>query len=108
MISTRENSKLLEILRRLIKAYRPEKIYLFGSQARGQMGPDSDFDLMVVVPNDASAERRRSRLAYEELWGLGTAADVLVCTQSYFQSRLQVPSSLPAVVTREGRLVYAD
>jgi hypothetical protein len=42
-----------EIVRRLIKAYEPDRIYLFGSTARGDSGPDSDYDLMVVVPDDA-------------------------------------------------------
>ena len=69
---------LSEILRRLVEAYEPERIYLFGSKAREDAGPDGDYDLMVVVPDEASPERRRSRLAYERLWGTGTAADVLV------------------------------
>ena len=52
---------LAEIVRRLLKAYEPQRIYLFGSKARGDAGPDSDYDLMVVVPDDAPPERRRSR-----------------------------------------------
>ena len=52
-----------KIVRRLIKAYEPDRIYLFGSTARGDSGPDSDYDLMVVVPDGAPPERRRSRLA---------------------------------------------
>ncbi len=54
-------SPLAEAVRRLVKAYRPERIYLFGSVARGDPGPDSDYDLLVVVPDDAPPERRRSR-----------------------------------------------
>ena len=96
-----------EILRRLVQAYQPERIYLFGSMARGEAGPDSDYDLLLVVPDDAPAERRRSRLAYQVLWGTGAAADVLVCTRSYFDSRLHVRASLPATVAREGVLLHA-
>jgi predicted nucleotidyltransferase len=84
-----------------------ERIYLFGSKARGDYGPDSDFDLMVVVSDAASAIRKRSRLAYEVLRGTGTAADVLVWTRSAFESRLHLAASLPATVMREGRLLYA-
>lgn len=72
--------ELAELVRRLVKAYEPERVYLFGSQARGDAGPDSDYDIMLVVPDSAPAERRRSRLAYEVLWGTGVAADVLVWT----------------------------
>ena len=102
-----QDAALAEIVRRLVEAYKPERIYLFGSKARGDAGLDSDYDLMVVVPEDAPPERRRSRLAYEVLWGTGTAADVLVWTRQKFEDRLHVRASLPATVMREGRVVYA-
>ena len=89
-----------------MKAYDPLRIYLFGSKARGDTSPDSDYDIMVVVPDDASSERRRSRLAYEQLWGTGAAADVLVWTQRVFDSRLHLRASLPATIAGEGRLLY--
>ncbi len=98
---------LSEIVQRLVEAYRPERIYLFGSRARGDSVPDSDYDLMVVVPNSAPAERRRSRLAYQVLWGARAGADVLVWTRSAFESRLHLKASLPATVAREGRLLHA-
>jgi predicted nucleotidyltransferase len=79
-----DDPALAEVVRRLVEAYHPERIYLFGSVARGDAGADSDYDLLVVVPDDAALQRRRSRLAYEALRGTGTAADVLVCTRSYF------------------------
>ncbi len=70
-------------------------------------GPDSDYDILVVVRDDAPAERRRSRLAYEVLWGAGAAADVLVWSLGQFESRVHVASSLPATVIREGKLLHA-
>jgi predicted nucleotidyltransferase len=96
-----------EAVCRLVKAYHPERIYLFGSVARGDAGPDSDYDILVVVRDDAPAERRRSRLAYEVLWGTGVAADVLVWSLSQFESRVHLASSLPATVMREGKLLHA-
>lgn len=104
---TAEDPALAEVVRRLVAAYQPECIYLFGSVARGDAGQDSDYDLLVVVPDDAPAERRRSRLAYEALRGTGTAADVLVCTRSYFDDRRSLKASLPGTVLREGRLLHA-
>ena len=98
---------LAEIVRRLREAYRPERIYLFGSKARGDAGPDSDYDLLVVVPDDAPRERQTSRLAYEVLWGTGTAADVLVWPRGRFDSRVHLKASLPATVEREGKLLHA-
>jgi predicted nucleotidyltransferase len=96
---------LAELLRRLVPAYQPERVYLFGSRARGEAGPDSDYDLLLVVPDDASQERRRARLAYQVLRGTGVAADVVVWTRRDFEERLGVVTSLPATVAREGRLL---
>ncbi len=98
---------LAEIVRRLAQAFQPERIYLFGSAARGDAGPDSDYDLLVIVPNDAAPERRRSRLAYEVLWETGAAAGVIVQSSQYFADRLHLQASLPATVVREGHLLYA-
>ena len=105
--ATISNARLAEVVRRLIEAYAPERVYLFGSSARGDAGPDSDYDLLLVVPDDAAPERKRSRLAYERLWGTGTAVDVLVWTRSSFDRRLHLPASLPATIIREGRLLHA-
>ncbi len=98
---------LAEIVRRLVDAYDPERVYLFGSKARGDADADSDYDLMVIVPDDATPDRRGTRLAHEALWGIGTAADVIVWTSTAFDRRTRVPASLPATVLREGKLLHA-
>jgi predicted nucleotidyltransferase len=79
---------LAEVVRRLVAVYQPEAVYPFGSHARGDVGPDSDYDVLVVVPDDAPPELQRSAPGYDASWGVGTAVDVLVCRQEYFQSRL--------------------
>ncbi len=101
------NPVLREIVHRLVEAYEPERVYLFGSKAREDEGPDSDYDLMVVVPDHAPPERRRSRLAYQVLRGTGAAADVLVWTRQAFDERLHLRASLPYTVVSEGKLLYA-
>jgi predicted nucleotidyltransferase len=105
--ATDADPKLAEIVRRLIAAYAPERIYLFGSRARGDSGPDSDYDLMLVVPDSASEEQQRSAMAYDKLWGTQAPVDVVVWTHSHFESRLHIPASLSATVVREGRLLHA-
>ncbi len=106
-IDTVHDDALGAVLTRLIDVYSPVRVYLFGSKARGDSGTDGDYDLLVVVPDDAPTERRGSRLAYERLWGTGTAADVLVWTKGYFESRLHLKASLAATVEREGKPLYA-
>ncbi len=103
----KRDGALDEIVRRLTAAYQPERIYLFGSMARGDADQDSDYDLMVVVPADARPERKDSDHAYKALRGTGLAADVLVWTRSRFDRRAHVVASLPATILREGRLLHA-
>lgn len=105
-VATADDPALAEGVARLVAAYHPRRVYLFGSVARGDAGPDSDYDLLLIVGDDVPPEQRRSRLAYEALWGTGLAADVLVWTESRFESRKHVASSLPATVLREGRLLH--
>ncbi len=102
-----QDAVLSEIVRRLVKAYQPERIYLFGSLARGERAPDSDYDLLVIVPDHSPPERRRSRLAYQVLRGTGVAADVLVWTRQAFETRRCLRSSLPYTIAGEGKLLYA-
>jgi uncharacterized protein len=99
--------RLRLVVDRLINAYQPDRIYLFGSIARGDADEDSDYDLMVLVPDDATPERCGSRLAYQALRGTGIAADVLVSTRGSFERRAHVVASLPATILREGKLLHA-
>lgn len=98
---------LQEVVRRLVATYQPDRIYLFGSHARGEATSDSDYDLLVVVSNTTPLAARQSARAYEALWGLGVGADVLVWTQRTFDERLHLRASLPATVVREGTLLHA-
>jgi len=98
---------LSEMVRRLVEALAPEKIFLFGSRARGDAGPVSDYDLMVVVKDSELPGYKRAKNAYMLLFGLGVAKDVLVLTREEFNQRIQVASSLPATVMREGLSLYA-
>jgi uncharacterized protein len=98
---------LVEIVRRLVEAFNPDRIYLFGSQARGDAGRDSDYDLMVIVPRSPEPEYRRAQRAHSLVWGLGVAADILVWTRDAFDSRTHLRASLPSTILREGRLLYA-
>jgi predicted nucleotidyltransferase len=104
---TSANASILpEILRRLVAVYRPERVYLFGSEARGDAGEDSDLDIAVIVADAADAARRSSRTAAEALWGLDRGADVVVFTESEFAARKSVVASLPWTISREGRLLH--
>ncbi len=97
---------LKEMVRRLLEHLRPERIYLFGSRARGEGGPDSDYDLLVVVASSPLPGYKRDQAAFRALRGVGVAKDVIVLTRDEFQRKSSVVCSLPATVLREGKLLY--
>ncbi len=103
----RFDSVLEEMVRRLRDAFCPEAVYLFGSHARGDAGPDSDYDLLVVVPASTLPRYRRDQAAFQALSGVGASKDVLVLTREEFDRGRRVVCSLPATVEREGILLYA-
>jgi uncharacterized protein len=98
---------LAEIVRRLVEMFDPDRIYLFASKARDDAGPDSDYDLMVVVSEASEPGYRLAQRADGALRGLGTAADILVWAREAFDRRLHLKASLPSIISREGRLLYA-
>jgi uncharacterized protein len=96
-----------EVTRRLVEFYQPVRIYLFGSESRGDSGPDSDFDFLVVVADAIPDSVFRNGEVYGRLRGIGVPVDVVPWRRSDFDGRsAHVRSSLPATVVREGRLVY--
>ena len=102
---TREEA-IGEITRRLVEFYHPHRIYLFGSVARGESGPDSDLDFLVVMPDDTPKELMRAS-ALSLLRDIREAVDVIPWRVTDFDGRAAyVLASLPATVVREGKLLY--
>ncbi len=89
-----------------MRGLQPERVYLFGSQARGQAGAGSDVDLLVVVADSDLPRHRREALSDDLLWGLTTPVDVIVLTRDEFQRAGQVKTSLASTVKTEGKVLY--
>lgn len=100
-------SVLDEIVARLVGALEPERVYLFGSRARGEETDDSDFDILIVVPASELPGHSRDRIALRAIRGLRVPVDVIVMTREEFDRKRGVVCSLPATVDREGQLLYA-
>jgi predicted nucleotidyltransferase len=97
---------LKRVVDRLVQGLHPDRIYLFGSHARGQAREDSDIDLLVVVSDSDLPRHRREALSYDLLWGLKTPVDVIVLTQAEFQRASRVKTSLASTVRAEGEMLY--
>ena len=94
-----------EIVRRIVAAVHPQRIILFGSTARGDMGPHSDLDLLVVA---ATADRSATAHAVRQaLRGLGVAKDVIVVTPEDVERHKDNRGLVLYPALRDGKLLYA-
>jgi len=95
-----------EIVRRIIEVAQPDRIILFGSAARGQMGPDSDIDLLVIKAGIAS-RRTLAQQIYLHLFGVPTPVDVIVVTPQDVERFRDRVGSIIGPALRDGKEVYA-
>ncbi|MDD2734730.1 MAG: nucleotidyltransferase domain-containing protein [Desulfuromonadaceae bacterium] len=100
------DSLVQEIIGRILSVIKPTKVLLFGSAARGNMGANSDIDLLVVVPNGVH-RRRTTQNIYRNMLGVGFAADIVVVTEEDIETYRDNKGFVihPALI--EGRIVYA-
>ena len=96
---------LQEIVRRIVRRFKPEKIILFGSAAREEMGPDSDVDLLVVKP---CGHRRRTAWKIERsLIGIGIPTDIIVAKPDDIERYKDTIGLIYRPALREGKTIYA-
>jgi uncharacterized protein len=105
-IQSKPDERLLdEVVKRAVAAAHPVRIILFGSAARGTMGPDSDLDLLVVV-RDGVHRRMTAQAIYQSIGGIGFAKDVVVVTESDIRKYGRNPSLVIFPALTEGREIY--
>ena len=95
-----------DLVAQLVARLDPERIYLFGSRAEGRARVDSDYDLLVVLPDDTPEERLSLDYAYEAKCGFGIAADIIPCTVAEFETGKDEPGNLCRMAHQRGILVY--
>ncbi|MCD6169636.1 MAG: nucleotidyltransferase domain-containing protein [Candidatus Latescibacteria bacterium] len=95
-----------EIIRRIVEVAQPEKIILFGSAARGEMGPNSDVDLLVV--KSGVHRRRLAQAIYMNLFGVGQAVDVVVVTPEDIERYKDSFALVIEPALREAEVVYGE
>jgi predicted nucleotidyltransferase len=97
--------KIRQMVERIVARFRPQQIILFGSHARGEAGPDSDVDLLVVMPVTGSRRKQAAAIAVE-VSGLGLPKDVIVVTPEEVERDRNVPGTMIYPALREGTVLY--
>jgi predicted nucleotidyltransferase len=103
-----EASALAFLRDRLVVALKPRAIWQFGSRARGDNDEDSDFDLLVVLPDGLPPEAYAPDRVAEPVVGCGLGYDIVPCSWSEFLKDRDVPGTLVNRAVTEGRPIYRD
>jgi uncharacterized protein len=90
---------------RIVRDYDPVKIILFGSHARGEAGPESDIDLLVVLPEVAS-KRQTAVAIRRKLTDLPVPKDIVVTTPEEIARRGDLVGTVLRPALREGKVLY--
>lgn len=91
---------------RLVFALRPDAIWLFGSRARGEARPDSDFDLLVVLPDGREQESYSHETVARPVVACGLPYDIVPARWSEVLEGMKQPGSLAREAIQDGRLIY--
>jgi len=99
-------SAINAMVRLIVERFQPEQVILFGSHARGDAGPDSYVDLLVVMPVKGSrrAKQVEIRLALHDIH---LPKDIIVSTPEEFAWRRNVVGAIEEPAVREGKVLYA-
>jgi predicted nucleotidyltransferase len=95
-----------ELLDPVVAYFQPRRIILFGSAARGDAGPDSDIDLLVVLDDDVPPEKVTLRAGVASRMSYLRPADVIPCRESTFRRLSQVAGTLAYEAAMSGHIVY--
>ena len=99
------DTSLQEMIHRILAAGNPQKIILFGSRARGDARPDSDYDLLLIEASDLPRFKRAARYR-RALVGLAPAKDILVWTPEEVAEWREVPNAFITAALSEGVVLY--
>jgi predicted nucleotidyltransferase len=103
----RPTSKQIDqLVKGIVEVVNPLKVILFGSATRGNLTPDSDIDVLVVMP-DGTHRRKTAQLLYQKITGLGIPFDVLVATPDDLETHKDNIGLIYQTVLQEGVEVYA-
>ena len=104
--ASRKGDPIRRMVDRIVKRFDPDKIILFGSCARSDAGPDSDVDLLIVMPVTGSVRQMAIDIGVA-LHDIRVPKDIIVTTPEEFEWRKDTIGTVEWPAWREGKLLYA-
>lgn len=101
-----KRTEIKKIVSRVVDLFSPEKIILFGSFATGKAGPDSDLDLLIVMPVTGSKRQKAIEIGVA-LHDIAIAKDLIVVTPEEFEWRKDIIGTIEWPASHQGKLLYA-
>lgn len=95
-----------KMVKRLVDRFDPEQIILFGSHARGTAGPDSDIDLLVIMPVTGSKRAKQIEMRVA-LHDIRAPKDIILATPDEVTRRRNIVGTIIRPALREGKVLYA-
>lgn len=95
-----------KMVRRIVRQFHPDRVILFGSHARGEAGPDSDVDLLVVMAVEGPKHKKEVQIRVA-LHDIRVPKDIIVTTPEDFLWRKEVVGTIEYPAAREGKVLYA-
>jgi predicted nucleotidyltransferase len=100
------DERVSTVVERIVNSVHPLRIILFGSKARGEARPDSDIDILVVMP-DGTHRRDTMVKIYHAVGDLNVNVDVMVATSADMIDYADSPGLIYREAIREGVQLYA-
>ena len=96
--------QIAQLCEQIVREFRPQKIILFGSYAYGRPSPDSDVDLLVVMPFPGSSREQAAKIRGRI--DTPVALDLLVRTPEQIAERLTMDDFFMREIVEQGKILY--